>query len=355
VAFTAETTDAVSDTGVNTRARWIHSRGVDAITAFSWLPFAVGAMAVSAIAVGAMRWYAMGVLLLSLAHQPITLALVYGDGQKVRSRPRVFLLAPLVLAGVIYVGLEISFILVSTVGGLWNTEHTLMQRYGFTRIYRRKGGAVGAGRDDLALLAGWLALVLAWAVVDPRTPERIERLQLGTANERSLELLVDLRPAAAAIMAVAAAFAVITTARWIRRERATGFAANPAAYLYVGATAALFVVAVIDPIAGLLGWVGAHAVEYFVIVATSLRARRETERSVVSGVDRVIGRRRGVAVLMLTSALIGSLVVLVAELTAGLVLYGMIFFMIGGLHILFDGFIWKLRTPQVAESLAIGD
>jgi hypothetical protein len=247
----------------------------------------------------------------------------------------VFVLGPLLLAGVIFVGLEISFILVSVIGGLWNTEHTLMQRYGFTRIYRRKGGDPGSARHDLTLLAGWLAVVLAWAVVDPRTPDRIDRLQLGTANERSLQLLVDVRPAAAVIMAAAVMFSVTTTLRWFGRERAGGFSANPACYVYVAATATLFVVAAIDPIAGLLGWVGAHAVEYFVIVASTLRSRRSAVSS--------------------DSTIVGSGVVLLAQFTAGLVLYGMVFFMVGGMHILFDGFIWKSRTPRVSESLALVD
>ncbi len=341
--------------GLDVDARWIHSRPVDTVTAFSWVPFAIGAVIVSTFAVDSMRWYAMGVLLLSLAHLPVTLALVYADASQVRARPRVFLMAPVVLAGVIYGGLEISFILVSVIGGLWNTEHTLMQRYGFTRIYRRKGGDVGRARDDLTLLAGWLAAVLAWAVVDPRTPERIERLQLGTANERSLELLVDLRPVAALLMVGALAFAITTTGRWLRAERASGFKANPAVYMYLAASAALFLVAVADPIAGLLGWVGAHAVEYFVIVGTNLGARRHTETEDTSGVDRVISKRRGVAAFIVGSSLLGSAVVLLAQFTAGLVLYGMVFFMVGGLHILFDGFIWKLRTPRLAESLHLVD
>ncbi len=31
----------------------------------------------------------------------------------------------------------------------------------------------------------------------------------------------------------------------------------------------------------------------------------------------------------------------------------MVFFTLGGLHVFYDGFIWKLRRPAVAQSLAI--
>lgn len=331
------------------RARWIHGARLDTIVAFAWVPFAVGAALVPA---DSMRWYAMGVLVLSLLHQPVTIALVYADGDQLRAHRRLAWLAPLVLAAAILVGLRISFLLVSVIGGLWNTEHTLMQRYGFTRIYRRKGGDTGAGRRDLHLLAGWLGLVLAWAVVDPLTPERIESLQLGTANERSLQVLVDLRPYAVVLMALAAIAAGVATLSWFRAERATGFDANPATYLYLSATAGLFLLAVVNPVAALLGWVGAHAIEYFVIVGIRLRGRADAGAG-ETAVDRVIARRHGVVAFVAASSLVGAGVVLAAQFTAGLTLYGLVFFMVGGLHIFFDGVIWKLRRPQVASALAI--
>ena len=42
--------------------------------------------------------------------------------------------------GAIALGLSISFTVVAVAGGLWNMEHTLMQRYGFVRIYGRRTG-----------------------------------------------------------------------------------------------------------------------------------------------------------------------------------------------------------------------
>ena len=347
--MTAPTSSPVN-LGAAHSSRWIHRMRTDVFVAFAWLPFAFGAFVVPT---GAVRWYAMSVLLLSLAHQPVTLALVYADREQFEARPRLFLFAPLVVASVVLVGLQISFVLVSAIGGLWNTEHTLMQRYRFTRIYRRKGADHGSGRLDLLLLWGWLALVLAWAVVDPRTPDRIEALSLGTANERSLQLLVDVRPYATVLMVLAAGFAAVTTLRWFAGERANGFSANPATYLYLGATAALFGVAVVHPIAGLLGWVGAHAVEYFVIVATSLDARRDTQADPPTLLSRWIQRRGGVAALIVVSSAVGSGAVLLAQFQASLTIYGVIFFCMGGLHIFYDGVIWKLRLPHVARSLSI--
>lgn len=320
----------------------------DVLVAAAWVPFAVTAFVLPESWI---RWYALGVLLLSLAHQPLTLGLVYGDPVQRAARRRFFLWAPVVLAAVVLVGQAISFMLVAAIGGLWNTEHTLMQRYGLVRIHRRRSADDTPGRLDLLLLGSWLLLVLAWAVRDPRTPERIETLGLGTANERSLQLLVDIRPLATVLLVGTGAAAAWCTWRWIRSEARGGFGAGAGVYGYVGATAALFVVAMVHPIAGLLAWVGAHAVEYFVVVHESLG--RRTPGAGRSLVDKAsISGRRAVAFMVGVSA-VGTAVVLLAQYHASLTVYGVLFFTIGGLHILYDGVIWKLRRPEVARSLDI--
>jgi hypothetical protein len=33
--------------------------------------------------------------------------------------------------------------------------------------------------------------------------------------------------------------------------------------------------------------------------------------------------------------------------------YAVVFFTLGGMHVFYDGFIWKLRRPAVARSLAL--
>ena len=314
------------------------------------MPFAAVALVLPQ---GAIRWYALGVLVLSLAHQPVTLGLVYADPHKRRARPRFFLWTPVVLGVAILVGQAISFTLVAIVGGLWNTEHTLMQRYGLVRIHRRRAGDHTPGSVDLWLLASWLLLVLAWAVRDTRTPDRIDSLGLGTANQRSLQLLVDIRPVATALVVGAAAAAAWATWRWVANQRSRGFAGNAGLFTYVGATAALFVVAMVHPVAGLLAWVGAHAVEYFLIVDQSLAGRTLPVEGSPSLLDRASATRwRAVAFVAATSAA-GAGAVVLAQFHAPLTVYGLVFFGIGGLHILYDGVIWKLRRPEVARSLAI--
>ncbi len=252
-----------------------------------------------------------------------------------------------------FVGLRIDFLLVAVIGGLWNTEHTLMQRYGITRIYRRKGGDAGSGRLDLLLLSSWLVLVLAWAVADPRTSDRIQSLNLGTANDRSLQLLVDVRPYATVLLVLALGFSVVTTVRWLLREAAGGFGSNPAAYGYLLATAGLFALAAFHPVAGLLAWVGSHAVEYFIVVVTNMGRRYPADQPAHAPLARAV--RTPFGVIGFVTGFSGAVVLLILYLqnNASLTVYGMVFFCLGGMHIFYDGFIWKLRRPKVAESFAI--
>src|SRR5205085_1741731 len=96
--------------------------------------------------------------------------------------------------------------------------------------------------------------------------------------------------------------------------------------------------------------VGAHAVEYFVIVHRSLESRwadAGTGGAVGAMVREPGGRNRfltGYAVAIV--AFTGSLLWLGNHR-----LYMVAVISLGGMHILYDGFIWKLRKPAVARAL----
>ena len=127
-----------------------------AALALCWLPFA---------AIGWLlrddpsrtAWFVSVTLFISFAHQPLTLALVYGDKRNFDLRRRVFTWSPLVLAGAVLAAQHVSLTALAIVAGLWNAEHTLMQRYGIIRIYGRTSGDQDGSLDKL-LLSSWLAL-----------------------------------------------------------------------------------------------------------------------------------------------------------------------------------------------------
>jgi hypothetical protein len=314
--------------------------------AFCWLPFAVAAHELEH-APGPLEVLVAGVFLLSFAHQPLTMGLVYGDPVQFAARRRLYVIAPLAFALAILVGQAISLTLVAIVAGLWNAEHTLMQRYGLTRIYGRKAGDDN-GRLEKPMLISWLVTATVWVAAFVDIPGQVQRIHLGSTNTRGVELLHRLSTGARIVLLPVIVAAVVLTLRWWRAERALGVRANPAKHLYVGATGALIAMIVVDPIAGLVAYVGAHALEYFVIVHRSLRGRAD-DAPVARATSTTSGRAKVYAAYFLG---IGLLLAVTYPRLGGHG-YGFVVLFFGALHILYDGFVWKLRRPAVAASLGV--
>lgn len=153
---------------VQASSRWIHGPVTDAALAWLWVPiFLVVRLAEGH---GDQVSMLMGIaFVISFAHQPLTMGLVYADAAQFKRHRRLYLWTPLVLAALVTLGMAVSLTAVAIVAALWNAEHTLMPRYGLTRIYGRRLG------DDLGglekpMYISWLVFALSWlpAFVDVR-------------------------------------------------------------------------------------------------------------------------------------------------------------------------------------------
>ena len=331
------------------RRGWIHGPVIDLALVSCWVPFAVATHAFDD-SPARLQTYVSAVFLLSFAHQPLTLALVYGDRSQFGLRRRVFTWSPLVFVVAVAIAYELSFVLLAVAAGLWNAEHTLMQRFGITRIYGRKAGQSDGGLEKL-LLFSWLVGALVWVAADPATPDRVARVGLGDVNRRGIEVLSDLRPAASALLPVVLVGVGAALAAWLVSEVRRGRSGSWPKRLYVASTAALFATILVDPLAGLLGYVGSHAVEYFIIVHQNLGTRYSS--AAVDG-GAPVGRavrtpfgRMGFFVAYL-GLIVG--VVSLVERHGSVLVYVLVFFTLGGLHVFYDAFIWKLRRPALARS-----
>jgi hypothetical protein len=333
------------------RAKWMHRAGVDVPLGLAWVPFCLAALLVRGDA-DRLNALVGATLLFSLAHQPLTLGLVYGDKVQFNLKRPVFILAPFAFAALLWVGLQVSFVLVAIIAALWNAEHTLMQRYGISRIYGRKAGD-DHGHLEKVMLFCWLGLVLVWAAADPRTAAAIDSLRsLGARNAEGIQQLVNLRPAALVVLPVAVVAVLVTTGRWVAAERRLGEGANTAKHLYLGLTALLFGVMLLDPIVGFVGYVGAHAAEYFAIIHQTL-GKRYADGQDPSPVGRAARSRLGQ--LGTIAALLAGFAVAAYTLRAwgSPRVYTIAVLSVGAMHIFYDGFIWKLRRPEVARSFEI--
>lgn len=332
---------------------WIHTAKTDAAIAYLWVPFSAAA-ALAYRTPGALASVVALTLLISLIHQPLTLGLIYGDPAQFALARRVFTFFPFVLLAAVVAGRVISLTLVAVLAGLWNAEHTLMQRYGIARIYGRKAGE-GSVATERAMLISWLVFALCFAAADARTPKLLDKVDLGATNEEGIRILQGLRPWATGAALIAGLVVVVSTIRWWRTEKRLGTRGFTPKRRYLAATAMLFVVMLVNPIVGLIGYVGSHALEYFVIVHGALGRRYVGPMGEPGG---MVGRAvrsplRATGFVVVYVGVIGIGLRLV-QLRLEADLANVILLTVGGMHVFFDGFIWKLRRPVVARSVAAG-
>jgi hypothetical protein len=319
--------------------------------ALSWIPFAALALFWSGNT-PRLEWLVGATLVFSVSHQPLTMPLVYADPHVMNSRPRIFRVTPVLFIVLVLIGLQLNPLVIAVVAGVWNAGHTLQQRYGITRIYGRKVGQ-GDGTVEHRLLWSMLIMALVVAAADSDTPARIASAGLGGRNQRGLDLLTDAAPVARYLVPVMVGVVGWLVVRWIREERAAA-EVNPAKWFYLGSTAGLIGLTMVSPLAGFVGYVGSHAAEYYLIVHNHLADRYPDER--VDGgapLGRAVRSRSGPLGLMVMYTFGVAALIWAIRSFGSYDVYAFVFLTLGGLHLFYDGLIWKLRRPEVARGFQI--
>jgi len=335
----------------NESVRWFSGPATDTIMAFSWVPFALLAILIED-AGDALRVFVLYVLFFSFSHQPLTLVLVYGDKARFALRSKLFTWSPLVFGIAVLMLVNYSPLLLAVAAGLWNAEHTVMQRYGIMRIYGRMVGQ-NTGGVELYLLFSWFFLAVVWAAADPANMQSLSALHLGNTNTAIVNLAAGMGSVASLLKPFALAATFLLLLKWIREERSRK--ANRAKQLYGLSTAALFTLMMFHPVAGLIGGVGAHACEYFVIVNRSLGNQTRATGREDGLLAKALSARSGRAGFFILYLLAIAVILIVLENFATVVIYTLVMVFLGALHFFYDMFIWKLRQPGVARNLGAVD
>lgn len=304
---------------------------------------------------------------ISYVHRHYTFLLVYGDDATFRQRVRAYTLVPAVL----FVGLALvlrlqgdlrielfgqglrPWMVVLVVVGTWNVWHTVMQRYGIGRIYAgkaRRGLETRAhGRRDLALL--WSAVVLTAVITTMFRPATFAGIGNARKLLRALDPLVH-GPLGWTVLAASGLAATIALVAWIRHEgRAPLELRERAPRLnFLASTAALLLVFVVHgPVIGYLCFGVAHAVEYVFFFHVFGRKRFAGRPPAQLG---LAGRMLARPLLwgpLLALALTGLFFALVDHRkTEPYLVY---YTATSLLHFLYDGWIWKVRKPEVRSAL----
>lgn len=267
-----------------------------------------------------------------------------------------FILAPLFLVPVcVYFSLEgLGGIILLTF--FWSSWHSLMQIFGFARIYDAKTGSTSrwTSRLDHALCLVWIGAPLLLS--DSRLGYILGQWY-GTGGPSISPAIIGALQSAwtAACVVVSAAWIAHTTLAW-----RSGRAPNPAK-LGLFASSFLFwwfCMATVDNLLiGIALFDVFHDVQYLALVWTFNKSRVAADRG-VGGFSRFLFRGRftlaGVYVGMVVAY--GSLAPLgdkIANDTFRQTLLGVLAAS-ALLHFYFDGFIWKVREQSTRKALSMG-
>lgn len=305
---------------------------------------------------------------ITYVHRHYTFILVYGDRETFDRRARAFIVAPIAVIALVSLGRALdgtplgrigptpidTWLAILTVTGLWNVWHTIQQRYGILRVYAGRAGAglqrpEHARRDRGLLWASVTLVALCLVFLRPETfaghgnARRVLRT-LGPFREHPLTLM------AAAVVGIVA---VVVLAWWGTHELRADMAGSRRIprTSFVASTLGLFAVFVVHgPIVGYLCFGTAHAIEY-VFFLHHFGHAKFTRRPDVHGPVATALRHPWRWAPLISGALLLLYVALLEQRRTEI--YLIYYTSTSLLHFLFDGWIWKVRRPEVARPLGV--
>ncbi|HED66681.1 MAG TPA: tetratricopeptide repeat protein [Planctomycetes bacterium] len=291
----------------------------------------------------------------ALGHHLPGMMRAYGD-RRLFQRFRVrFLLAPLFLVPICIFFSVRNLEGVLLVTFFWTNWHSMMQVFGFARIYDAKVGSVGrlTGILDQGLCLAWFAAPLALS--DSRFGALLEMWYETGGPLVSHGFVAGLRGTLGALLVVATAAWVLHTLLLLRR----GVMPSPAKLaLFVTSFGFWwFCMAVVDNLLlGIALFNIFHDVQYLALVWTFNRARVERDPE-VGGFSRLLFRNRATLVGVYVGLVVayGSLGFFGEKISSDFVRQTVLGILAASalLHFYFDGFIWKVREHSIREGLQI--
>lgn len=300
-------------------------------------------------------------LWVTIPHHFVTWLRVYGSAAEFARFRQRFLLGPVVLVGAVYLLMQyapLSLVLLVT---LWDHQHSLMQQYGFARIYdfKAKAGAPHTARFDLYF--NWVFFV-NMLVVSPLFSTVWVRMlhEWGVPVAAST---VELVQALSWTVAIVYGLVYLGHILWCRQK---GYALNPLKYLFLFASYFLwYFTSFTSPY--LLVYAVAHRIMHGIqyIVMVYFYNRHKVERGGSdSGLLTYLGKPGRVKAFVLMCA---AYALVFHALTEGHVRdfgFGLVGFntnfdlfsysllsSFALLHYYYDSFIWKVRKREVQEGL----
>jgi hypothetical protein len=298
-------------------------------------------------------------LWVTIPHHFVTWLRVYGSpAEFARFRDR-FVLGPLVLVGFVYALIHYAPLTLVLIVTLWDHQHSLMQQYGFSRVYdfKARAGAPSTAKFDLAfnwiffvnmLVVSplfsviWVRMLHEWRVpVEAATVEAVHWVSWTVAIVYGLVYLGHVA--------------------WCARR---GYALNPLKYAFMFSsyflwyftsfsTAYLLVFAVAHRIM--------HGIQYIVMVYYYNRHKVERTGGDSALLRHVAGNLKAFLLICAAYAMVFHALTegLVRDFGFGIVGFNTNFDLFSYsllssfalIHYYYDAFIWKVRKKEVQEGL----
>ena len=321
---------------------------------FLALPFLAVAFAVGAEHHAPEVWVVVASALITVPHQGVTFLRVYPSRTEFQRWPKRLVIGPLLLIpGVYYMSMWNPWLLILIVT-LWDHQHSIMQQYGFSRIYDHKAGTGGRLTPKFDFYLNWVLFVNLLLVTDVWTRFWVRLFeQVGYMPTVAFVDTVQ-----TVSWGVTTAFLLVYAVHVVRTVRA-GHAVNPTKYLFIGASYFLWYYmgfSTTNMIVFSIAHRTMHGLQYIVMIY--FYNQHNIQRT---GGDSKLLQLLGRPQPKWVAAFVGLCLVyalffwqltmargfsqdydiFVASLISSFAL----------MHYYMDAFIWKIRKPEVAENL----
>jgi hypothetical protein len=323
------------------RRTWIHAPVADLILfSYGWLIVLLPLLWVDA-------WVypvVFAILMVNDLHRHYTFVLVYGEPEEFEKRKTLYIWLPIVAAFVAFAFVySKSFPVLLVISVLWTMYHSVGQKYGITRIYARKAG-YGEPWIEKGLVFSWFYYVVV--AIAEKEAATLSQFDAGRVVLDSLGGALKYMTALSyPMLIVALGFTLL----FVRQEYLNRHHMSVAKVLYVMSILLLYAVFFRSLLIGYLVFGFSHALEYIALVNIFVKtkyARRPEAHSLLARASRR---------LWLSSTLFGAGVVGVCAVTQLQYAEALGIYIVGSgfLHFIYDGWIWKVRQPEVGAPLGI--
>ncbi|HEX5032841.1 MAG TPA: hypothetical protein VFW62_00045, partial [bacterium] len=228
----------------------------------------------------------------------------------------------------------------------WTIYHTLMQKMGILRIYSRKA-AYGSARLDKAMVFSWFAFLFFACAASPAIERRAAKL--SSAGRILKNLLEPVFPFLPYVAWLALAFALIVTLLYLKTEWSARGRFHWPKNLFLLSILALYATFLYDFLVGYAVFGFSHAIEYlafvYIFAGRKYRARAPSSSWMAKAVNR---QALSFGLFLVAMGLFFLPWRFISKGTLQWYIVGSSF-----LHFIYDGWIWKVRDPQVAKPLGI--